>query len=97
MDLRILWIAIACFFGALFAGIIGYLKAGGTWSWKVFAQTIYSGVGTAIVFAAAFSFSSEHLTFYDILAAVLAGMGVDNVVNRIVGAVRAKKAAATTS
>lgn len=85
MDLNVIWIALACLIGGLGTGILGFIKEGGVFTLAKFAQTFWSSLGAAIVFAVAYQFSAGGLSIYDILAALLAGMGADNVINRIVG------------
>lgn len=85
MDLNVIWIALACLLGGLGTGILGFIKEGGVFTLAKFAQTFWSSLGAAIVFAIAYQFSTGGLSIYDILAALLAGMGADNVVNRVMG------------
>jgi hypothetical protein len=92
MEINVIWVALASLVGGLIAGVLGFLKAGGTFQWSSFAQTIWTSIGAAVIFAAAYQFTSGYLTVYDILAAFLAGMGSDNFINRLVGTVKTLKA-----
>jgi hypothetical protein len=78
-------IAVSAFGGAAIAGFAGWLKSGNPWNTRTYLTTVVSGIGTAIVFALAYQFSEGGIRVYDILAAVAAGAGVDNLVNRISG------------
>jgi hypothetical protein len=85
MELNVIWIALACLIGGIGTGILGFLKAGQSFNLGRFAQTFWSALSAAIIFAIAYQFDAGGLSVYDILAAFLAGMGADNIVNRIVG------------
>lgn len=83
-----IWIVLATLVGAALAGLLGWMKTDMPWNTKRYLQSILSGVGAAIAFGTAYQFNSGSLQVYDILAAIAFGAGVDNVVNRAIGAIR---------
>lgn len=82
-DITILWISLAAFGGGILAGYLGYLKSGNAWSWKIFQQSLITGLISGFVFGVGYIFTSEGLTIRDLVIAVLAGAGVDNLTNRV--------------
>ena len=74
MDLNLLWIALAAFFGAILGNIIKWLSSEGETT-KQFLQGVLTGVIAAAVFAGAYQLTTNKLTLYDIFAAVVAGVG----------------------
>jgi hypothetical protein len=88
-------VAGCCFLGSIFSGLLGWLKSGEPFKSRDFMASVLSGVGAAIVFALAYNYTATGLTIFDILAAVIAGMGVDVGVNRISGAIAARVTART--
>ncbi len=87
----VLIVAVCCFGGAALAGLIGFLKENTPWDTRKYLVTLFSGVSTAVVFALAYQFNEDGLSVYDILAAIGAGAGVDNLVNRVSGYVSKPK------
>ena len=79
-------IAAAAFGGSLISGTIGWLKSGLPWDGRKFAESVLSGIGAALVFALAYQFNETGgIRAFDILAAIAAGAGIDNLVNRVAG------------
>jgi hypothetical protein len=79
---------ISALFGAALAGLLGWMKGIDPWDTRRFFQSILSGVGAAIAYALAYKFTENQLTALDILAAIGFGAGIDNLVNRGIGAAR---------
>jgi TRAP-type uncharacterized transport system fused permease subunit len=74
MDWVLMWIALACFLGAVIGDLIKWLGADGQ-SMKQLVQSILTGLITAVVFAGAYQLSERTITVYDLFAAMVAGAG----------------------
>lgn len=88
--LNLIWIALATFAGSVIAGLLGWWKDGGTWSWKIFAQTLYSGIGAAVTYVLTYYVADAELTVLAIVGAFGWGAGIDSAVNRVVSALTIK-------
>jgi hypothetical protein len=82
----IIWVAIACFGGALL-GYISKWLSGAIADVKMFLQDVLAGIIAAAVFAGAYQINAGGLTVLDILGAVVAGwgtvMGVATIANNM--------------
>jgi hypothetical protein len=82
----IIWVAIACFGGALL-GYISKWLSGAIVGVKMFLQDVLAGVIAAAVFAGAYQINAGGLTVLDILGAIVAGwgtvMGVATIANNM--------------
>ena len=82
----IIWVAIACFLGALL-GYISKWLSGAISTAKMFGQDVLAGIIAAAVFAGAYQINAGGLTVIDILGAVVAGwgtvMGVATIANNM--------------
>jgi hypothetical protein len=70
----IIWVAIACFGGALL-GYISKWLSGGIANLKAFVNSLLTGVIAAAVFAGAYQLNGGSLTVLDVLGALVAGWG----------------------
>ena len=72
--MNLIWVAIACFGGAILGNISNLLANSGITA-KAFWQGILAGIIAALVFAGAYQINGGTITTYDIFAAVVAGWG----------------------
>ncbi len=83
-------VAAGAFLGGLVAGVLGWMKSGKPWNTKTFGQSIAMAFISAIGFGLAYS-TTEAIGVKTVLAAILAGAGVDNLANRALGLLPEKK------
>jgi hypothetical protein len=92
MDLNILWVALLAFVGGIIAGLLGWLKSGSNFDPRGFAATLVTALVSGAIFASAYQFTNPGtLTVYDLLAAIIAGVGTDALRSRVSAAIRAGK------
>ncbi len=85
--MQILYIAIAAFCGGIISALLGWLDGGQEFNARKFASSALRALIAAIIFAIAYNFA-ESFGWYDILAAIAGGAGVDVIGNRAAGAIR---------
>lgn len=81
-------VAAAAFLGAMLVALLGWLESGETFVFRKFAASICRGLIASVAFAAGYSYA-KNISAIDVVSAFLAGAGVDAVLKRAGGTVRA--------
>jgi ABC-type thiamin/hydroxymethylpyrimidine transport system permease subunit len=76
LDINILWIALACFFGSILAALANMAQSGSPFQPAKFASALITGFIAGLVFAGAYKLSNPpSLNLYDVFVAIVAGFG----------------------
>ena len=81
----LLWIAIAAFAGAIIAGLLGYFSSGTKFSARKYLPTVLRALLAAGALALTYELVGDVASGADIVAAFMAGAGVDVGLHRIAG------------
>jgi len=89
MEINIIYVALAAFFGGMASGLIGWAEASTPWNGRKFIVTLVRSAlgGVAIAIATDYSGATAPIVY---LLALLAGAGVEVGSNRIAGAIAKK-------
>ena len=79
----LLWIALAAFGGGIIAGLLGWFKSDSKFSALKFAPTVIRALLAGGALALTYNFVGDIASGADIVAAFMAGAGVDVALHRI--------------
>lgn len=84
MDLSLLWLVLAAFFGGILAALLGWMESHEPFVGRKFFASIIRSFVAALVAALAYPYIGA-ITVPILLGAVLAGAGVDVLGHRLAG------------
>jgi hypothetical protein len=87
----LIYIALAAFFGGLASSALGWLGSGEAWNGRKFFSSFIRSLIAGAVFAVGYSVQPVIVGTLGILAAFLAGAGVDVLGNRLAGSITASQ------
>jgi len=86
MDLALLWLVLAAFFGGIIAALLGWAGSGEDFKPRKFLSSVLRALIAAFVAAVSYPLIGS-VTVPILIMAVLAGAGVDSLGNRLAGSI----------
>jgi hypothetical protein len=90
------YLVVAAFIGGLFAALLGWLESGEPFVARKFASSIMRALLASAVFAIGYTVTPVLSGIFGVIAAFLAGAGVDVIGNRLAGSVKASQSGTTS-
>jgi len=84
--MNIIYIAVAAFFGGIFAALLGWFDSGGIFQPMKFSASIIRAIFAAVVLAIGYAYANG-VSAIDIGVAFLGGAGIDVIGHRAEGAI----------
>ena len=90
MEINLIYIAVAAFFGGIATALIGWTQQGGSWNSKKFISSLVRSLVAGVGIAVAMDYSGGTAPIIYLLA-FLSGAGVEVGGNRVAGAIASRK------
>jgi hypothetical protein len=90
------YLVIAAFFGGIISALLGWLDSGEPFAARKFSSSVLRALLAAAVFAIGYTVTPVLAGVFGIIAAFLAGAGVDVIGNRLAGSVKASQSGTTS-
>lgn len=95
MDMKLLWVILAAFAGAVAAALLGWSESAEAFVFRKFLGSILRGLLAALVFGVGYQFT-DGLGVWGLASAFLGGAGLDVIGKKGMGAIKIAIQGATT-